>query len=189
MDFSWTPEQIELRDRIVEFAQSSLNDANRERDRSEEFNRRGFELCAEFGIQSMAVPAAYNASGIDTDLVTAALAMEAIGYGCRDNGLSMALAAHMWTVQRPIAEYGSEDQKQRFLPPLTAGELIGAHALTEPDAGSDNMAMQTTATPTDATVSAAAIDALPSRRRLLRTWEVAGSAWVSLAMVYLHRLR
>ena len=108
MDFSWTPEQIELRDRIVEFARSSLNDANRERDRSGEFNRRGFELCAEFGIQSMAVPAAYNASGVDTDLVTAALAMEAIGYGCRDNGLSMALAAHMW-----LAPVGQVRQRQR----------------------------------------------------------------------------
>lgn len=149
MDFSWSDEQEALRDRVVEFARSSLNTATIERDREGRFDRDAWKRCAEFGIQSMAVPAEYNAAGVDTDLVTAALVMEAIGYGCRDNGLSLALATHMWTVQRPIAEYGTEEQKRRFLPALTSGDMIGAHALTEPAAGSDHLAIETVATPTD----------------------------------------
>ncbi len=145
MDFSWSPEQLQLRERVVEFA-GTLGDDMLSRDRAGEFDHDAWRACGDFGIQSMAVPAAYNASGADTDVVTAALVMEALGYGCRDGGLNMALSTHMWTVQRPIVDYGSEDQKRRYLPAMTAGTMIGAHALTEPAAGSDHSALQTTAT-------------------------------------------
>ena len=95
MDFAFTDEQRALRERVVAFAQGDLNEDNLVRDRSGTFAHDAWKRCAEFGIQSVAVPAAYNASGVETDLVTAAMVMEALGYGCRDNGLNMALAAHM----------------------------------------------------------------------------------------------
>ena len=88
-------------------------------------------------ISSMAASAAYNASGVDTDILSAALLTEAFGYGCQDNGLSLALAAHMWTVAHPIGEFGSEDQKRRYLPGLCDGGLIGCHAVTEPEAAGE----------------------------------------------------
>lgn len=148
MDFGWTEEQLALRDRVAQFA-AGLNEDNAVRDRDSAFPSALWRRCAEFGVQSISVPAAFNASGETTDLMTAALAMEGLGFGCRDNGLSFALSAQMWTVQHPIAEFGTEDQKRRYLPAMCAGDLIGAHAVTEVDAGSDHMAMQTVAEPVD----------------------------------------
>jgi alkylation response protein AidB-like acyl-CoA dehydrogenase len=58
------------------------------------------------------------------DVLTSLLVMEALGYGCKDNGLGFGLGAQMWSVQTPINEFGSEDQKQRFLTKLCAGEWI-----------------------------------------------------------------
>lgn len=148
MDFALTPEQADLRDRVVGFARS-LEDDVVVRDRDGTFPRDLWNRCADFGLQSMSIPAEYNASGTDTDLLSAAVAMEAFGYGCRDNGLSLALATHMWTVQHPIAEFGTDAQRTRWLPPMSAGAIIGAHAVTEPEAGSDHLAMATIAEPVD----------------------------------------
>lgn len=145
MDFSWTPEQQALHDRIVAFA-ATLNDGTVERDRESLFDRSLWQRCADFGIQSLAVPGKYNTSGDDTDPVTAALAMEALGHGSRDNGLTLALATHMWTVAHPIAEFGTDDQKQRYLPKMAGGASIGCHAVTETNAGSDHSAIATLAT-------------------------------------------
>jgi len=148
MDFSWTSEQHAIYDDTVKFA-SSLNDGVAQRDTSGEFDRSGWLRCAEFGIQSLAVPAEHNTTGTDSDLVTAARGMEALGYGCRDNGLTLALATHMWTVAHPIAEFGTDDQKERYLPKMAAGSLIGAHAVTEQNAGSDHSAIETAAHPVE----------------------------------------
>lgn len=146
MDFSWTPEQLALRDEVLELA-GSLNDKITERDAAGEFSREAWKRCADAGFLSMAAPAAHNTTGSDTDPLTAALAVEAMGYGCRDLGLNLAMAAHMWTVQHPIAAHGTDEQKQRFLPAMTSGEMIGAHAVTEPEAGSDHHAITTHARP------------------------------------------
>ena len=75
--------------------------------------------------------------------------MEALGYGCEDTSLAFALAAQMWSVQHPIARFGSENAKQKYLPALSSGELIGCYALTEESAGSDHLALATLATPTE----------------------------------------
>jgi alkylation response protein AidB-like acyl-CoA dehydrogenase len=145
MDFSWTDEQLAYKASVVDFAQSELNDRLFERDRNGEFPREAWERCAHFGIQGLSVPAEYNGYR-DTEFLTAMLAMEAMGYGCRDNGLTFALNAQMWTVQLPILHFGNTEQKDRYLPDLTAGRLIGAHGVTEPGSGSDAFSMSTTAT-------------------------------------------
>lgn len=75
--------------------------------------------------------------------------MEALGHGCRDAGLLLALNAQMWSVQLPILKLGSEQQKQSVLRRLCAGEWKGAHAMTEPDAGSDAFGLKTYAEVTD----------------------------------------
>ncbi len=144
MDFSWSEDQTALRDDVIAFA-ATLNEGLRDRERVGEFPSEAWKRSADFGLLSMSVSSAHNASGIDTDLMTAALAMEALGYGCRDNGLNLALATHMWAVQHPIETFGTEEQKDRYLPPMTAGSMIGAHALSEPEAGSDHIALQTRA--------------------------------------------
>jgi len=71
--------------------------------------------------------------------------MEGLGRGSEDMGLSLALAAHLVICEIPIWQYGTEEQKKKFLPALCSGERIGAYGLTEPEAGSDAFALRTTA--------------------------------------------
>ena len=148
MNFSPSDDQLELAERLRTFG-ATLNDGLIDRDRSGIFPRSAWEACAEQGIHSMAVPGSYNTTGSDTDLMTAALALEGFGQGCHDNGLNLALSAHMWTVEHPIVRFGTDTQRAHFLPKLASGEWIGAHVVTEPEAGSDHQRISTTATPVE----------------------------------------
>jgi alkylation response protein AidB-like acyl-CoA dehydrogenase len=135
MDFSWTEEQLKYKKAVIEFAQKELNDALIENDRQGELARENWQKCAKFGILGLAVPEEYGGSG--ADIQTAMLVMEGLGYGCKDNGLIFGMNAQMWSVQHPILAFGSEEQKQKYLPALCSGTMIGAHGMSEPDSGSD----------------------------------------------------
>lgn len=143
MDFSLTPEQEEFRRSVRAFAERELDGDVREREKQGAFSREGWRKCAEFGIQSLPVPREYG--GLGEDIVTCMLAMQALGKGCRDSGLLFTLGSHMWTCEIPILGFGTEEQKQRYLPGMAAGELVGGHAMTEPEAGSDAYSLRTTA--------------------------------------------
>jgi alkylation response protein AidB-like acyl-CoA dehydrogenase len=144
MDFSWSQDQLALRERYVRFAEGELNAGLPERDRDSAFSREIWQKCADFGVLRLSVPEEYGGVA-EVDLLTSLLAMEGLGYGCRDNGLTFGLNAQLWTVQLPIARFGTEPQKRRFLPGLCSGRQIGAHAITEPEAGSDVFSLQTRA--------------------------------------------
>jgi alkylation response protein AidB-like acyl-CoA dehydrogenase len=143
MDFSWTEEQLTLKNAVVEFARRELNDDLIASDRQGEFSRQKWKKCASFGIQGLPIPEEYGGAGVD--ILSTMLAMEGLGYGCRDNGLVFALNAQLWSVQLPIVTFGTEIQKQTYLPRLCNGELIGAHGMTEPDSGSDAYKLRTLA--------------------------------------------
>ena len=144
MNFSWTPKQIEFKDKIIDFAKTHLvNEHILEHDKNLIFSRELWKKCADFGIQGLSVPQKYGGKFKDIDLLTATLAMQALGYGSNDNGICFALNAQMWTVQVPINEFGTEEQKEKYLRPMVKGTHIGAHALTEPEAGSDIFSMKT----------------------------------------------
>jgi alkylation response protein AidB-like acyl-CoA dehydrogenase len=144
MDFGWTDEQLARRAAARDFARRELaDDALDARDRDGRFERALWERCARFGILGLSVPA--ELGGSEIDLPTAMLVMEGLGEGCPDNGLAFALNAQLWTVQRPIVRFGSDAQKRRYLPGLCDGTLLGAHALTEPEAGSDAYSLTTRA--------------------------------------------
>lgn len=143
MDFSWSDEQLAFKRTVIEFAQKELNAGMRERDRRAEFSRDNWRKCAHFGLLGLPVPEAYGGTG--TDIMTTMLVMEGLGYGCHDNGLIFALNAQMWSVQLPILGFGSDAQKQKYLPRLCSGELIGAHGMSEPDSGSDAYSLRTRA--------------------------------------------
>ncbi|MBI1722718.1 MAG: acyl-CoA dehydrogenase family protein [Gemmatimonadetes bacterium] len=143
MDFSWSDEQLELYRSIASFAQKELNDHTVEHDHAGIFPRDLWRKAAEFGILGLPFPEEYGGSG--QDILTTLFALEALGYGCRDNGLIFGLNAQMWAVQTPIVRYGSDAQKQAYLPKLISGAWIGAHGMTEPDAGSDAFALSTAA--------------------------------------------
>lgn len=135
MDFELSSEQQELRAAVRSFAREHLNDGLEARDEAGTFPRAEWLQCAEFGLLGLPVPPEYGGQG--QDLVTTTIAMEALGWGCRDNGLVFSLNAQMWAVQMPLVHYGSEEQKREWLPRLVSGKAVGAHAITEPNAGSD----------------------------------------------------
>src|SRR4029453_9466163 len=143
MDFSWTPEQIALRRGVIDRAQAALNDGLEERDRHETFLPAHWKTCADLGLLGWDVPVAYGGRG--RDILPAVFLLEALGYGCRDNGLTLAVNAQIWTIQEPLLTFGSEEQKRAYLPKLCAGELLAADAVTEDGAGSDALNMATTA--------------------------------------------
>jgi alkylation response protein AidB-like acyl-CoA dehydrogenase len=143
VDFELSPEQSELAQAVRAFAIRELNHDLEARDREACFPRACWTQCAEFGLLGLPIPAAYGGQG--QDLVTTTIAMEALGHGCRDNGLVFSLNAQMWAVQMPILHFGSEAQKREWLPRLVSGRAIGAHAITEPGAGSDVFALSSRA--------------------------------------------
>ncbi|MFI8288378.1 acyl-CoA dehydrogenase family protein [Streptomyces sp. NPDC085614] len=143
MDFELTDEQRRLRKEIVAFARAELGRDVAEDDRTGRFPREDWDRCAGFGVLGWPVPREYGGGGLDP--LTTMIALEALGYGCRDNGLVFAVNNHLWACVVHLLLHGTEEQKRRFLPPLSAGTLVGAHALSEPEAGTDILGMSTTA--------------------------------------------
>jgi alkylation response protein AidB-like acyl-CoA dehydrogenase len=143
MDFSWTKEQLALRQSVISFAKRELNHDLIEKDRNSEFPREAWKRCAEFGIQGMPIPKEYGGGG--ADLLTTVCALEALGYGCQDNGLIFTINAHMWTSEIPFLQFGTEAQKRHYLPKLASGEFVGIQAMTEPESGSDAFSLRTRA--------------------------------------------
>ncbi len=143
MEFALSDEQQELFDTIARFAGNELNDDVAARDRDHVFARQAWERCARVGVQGLPVPEEYGGSGADP--LTIAVGLEALGYGCRDNGLLFSLGAHMWSCELPLVSVGSEEQKRRYLPGLCDGSLIGVQGMTEPGSGSDAMSLRTVA--------------------------------------------
>jgi L-prolyl-PCP dehydrogenase len=143
MDFSFDPEQLSYKKSVLEFARNELVRDVIPLDRNSDFDREGFLQCARFGIQGLPIPEQYGGSAADP--LTVVVAMEALGYACKDNGLLFSINAQMWSFELPILEFGSEQQKMRYLPRLCSGEMIGVHAMTEPQSGSDAFDLRTEA--------------------------------------------
>ena len=147
MDFYWSEDQLALKREAVSFAQRELNDDIAKHDRENRFSRKNWDKCARFGILGLCIPKEYGGQG--QDVLTTILVMEGLGYGCEDNGLTSALSGQMWGVQEPILTFGTEAQKQKYLPGLCHGQLLGAHGMTEADSGSDAFSLQTRAEKTE----------------------------------------
>lgn len=144
MDFEFSEAQRTWHDSALAFAREQLSDPDLAgRDERREFWREGWSRCARFGIHGLPIPKQYGGQGQDLPVTIAA--MEGLGYGCEDNGLIMAINAALWTVTTPILHYGTEAQKQRYLPALCDGSILSANGASEVGAGSDIFAMKTRA--------------------------------------------
>jgi alkylation response protein AidB-like acyl-CoA dehydrogenase len=141
LEFSLSAEQRELKEAAVAFARAELNQDLAEREESGEFPVQAWQACAQFGIQGLPVPAELGGGG--SDILTTVLVMEALGYGCHDNGLIFSLNAQMWSLELPLVKFGTPAQQHAYLPGLVSGDLIGAHAMTEPESGSDAFSIRT----------------------------------------------
>lgn len=129
--------QKQLYASVVEFAKNHLSKA------ADEFDRQRWQKCAEFGVLGWFVPVEFGGSGLS--VVSTVHALEALGYGCMDNALTLGLNGQMWSVQEPILHFGTPDQKKYYLPKLCSGELIATHAMTEKGSGSDSFRLAATA--------------------------------------------
>jgi len=143
VDFSWTEEELRLRQGAREFASARLAEGVPQRDRDSTFSRELWNACAEFGLQGLLTADASNGGG--ANLLSAVAILEGIGYGARDNGLVFSVVAHAASCVEPLATFGSEAQRREWLPRLADGTLIGATGITEPDSGSSALTLATTA--------------------------------------------
>jgi isovaleryl-CoA dehydrogenase len=145
MDFE-LPEEYQLAyQSAFEFGQKEIRPHNAEIERSDDFPPWLWKRLAEQGYTGIAIPEEYGGSG--GDFMMAAIVARGIG---RANGaISMSYGAHLNLCAHNILRNGTEEQKQRYLPQLASTEMIGALALTEPNAGSDAMGIRTIARPVD----------------------------------------
>jgi alkylation response protein AidB-like acyl-CoA dehydrogenase len=144
MEFSWSDQQQRRYRACVEFAERELNEGLAERDAQERFARENWQKCALFGVLGWLMPEQYGGEGLD--VVTTVRLLEGLGYGCRDNALTLGLNGQIWSVQMPLLHFGSEEQKARYLPALCSGKLLAAHGMTEDDSGSDAFSLRSKAT-------------------------------------------
>jgi butyryl-CoA dehydrogenase len=141
MEFKLTAAQQAVQERARRFAQDEVAPRAREADERGEFPLDLVRRMGELGFLAGAMSPAYGGSGIDH--VGAALVYEEVGRA--DSSVRGFLAVHAGLVSACIDDWGSEEQKRRYLPRLATGELIGCYCLTEPNAGSDAASIETTA--------------------------------------------
>lgn len=141
MFFSLTEEQMAVREAAREFAQKECLPGVIERDRDMIFPKDQVKMMAELGFLGMMVSPEYGGGGMDT--ISYALAMEEISKV--DNSCSVIMSVNNSLVCWGSEEYGTEEQKRKYLPRLAQGEIIGSFCLSEPEAGSDATSQRTTA--------------------------------------------
>ena len=102
-----------------------------------------WRAAADAGVLRLVLPAEYGGQG--RPMLEAMHALHALGEGCRDNGMLLALNGQLWAMQMSVYEFGSDAQKTQFLPGMADGSIICAHAVTEANSGSDVTGIRTTA--------------------------------------------
>ena len=136
-----TAEHKMLRDMVKSFVQSEVEPQAHKSDREEKFNLELFKKLSELGLLGITVPEQYGGSGLDATAVV--IAHEELS--ASDPGFCLAYLAHTLLAVNNLAVNGSDIQKQKYLPGLSDGSLIGAMAMSEPDYGTDVMGMKSTA--------------------------------------------
>lgn len=143
-DSSLTEEQRAIRDVVHEFAVEEIRPGAQEADETETFPEDVWDGLAEMDLTSLTVPEEYG--GFDADRMTYSLVNEEVAYG--QLAVATALSVHSLATSC-IAEFGSEEVKEEWLPEMATGRPVGAFCLSEPQAGSNPAEMTTSATKTD----------------------------------------
>ncbi len=141
MLFQTTKQHEEFRKIVREFAESEIKPIAFELDQESQFPHEAIKKLGSMGIMGLPYPKEYGGAGMD--VLSYAIAVEELARV--DGGAGVILSAHVSLGSFPIAAFGTEEQKKKYLVPLAKGEKIGAFGLTEPNAGSDAGGTETTA--------------------------------------------
>ena len=141
MDFDLSEDQIMMRDSAREFADKRLKDIAEELDAKATMPDELLAETGELGYFGLLAPDQYG--GLEVDMLSYALVIEEIARKCA--GLAITLSVHNSLTIGAIATYGTDENKEKFLPKLATGEFIGAYSLSEPDSGTDAGSLKTTA--------------------------------------------
>lgn len=141
MNFELTENQKMIRDMVRGFAEREIAPVAAELDQKEEYPKEILKKMAQLGLLGIIVPPQYGGAGADT--VSYALVVEEISKKCASTGV--VTSVHNSLASWPIMKFGTDEQKEKYLPILSKGEKIGAFAATEPNAGSDLGALESTA--------------------------------------------
>jgi short-chain 2-methylacyl-CoA dehydrogenase len=145
MEFDLSEDQRQVRDLVREFASEEIAPGAAERDEREELPLDIVKKLGELGICGVPIPEAYG--GLGADAVTWALVIEELGRA--DPSVAVTVSVATGLAGGMIQRYGSDDQRQRWLPPIASGEMLAGFGLTEPGSGSDAGALRTRARLTD----------------------------------------
>ena len=141
MTFKLTEEQLMIRSMVRDLARSEFAPRAMERDKTKEFPADNLAKLGELGLMGMMVPPEYGGSGADT--VSYVLALSEVAYACASTAVVMSV--HNSIVCESILRHGTDAQKEKYLKRMATGKMIGAFALTEPNAGSDPVRQTTRA--------------------------------------------
>jgi len=139
MEFELTPEQQQVRDLVREFATQEIAPGAAQRDEHEELPLDIVKKLGELGICGVPIPEEHG--GLGADAVTWALVIEELGRADASVAVTVSVASGL--AAGMIARYGSNEQRQRWLPPIAGGEMLAGFGLTEPGSGSDAAALRT----------------------------------------------
>ncbi|MDD5711402.1 MAG: acyl-CoA dehydrogenase family protein [Smithellaceae bacterium] len=138
MSFQLTSEQEMIRLMARDFARKELEPNARQWDEQERFPQEAVKKMGNLGLMGMMIPVEYGGAGVGA--VGYSLALQEIAYGCASTAVTMSVTN---LSQDPLLKFGTEAQKKKYLAPLASGEMLGAFAVTEPNAGSDPGGMVT----------------------------------------------
>ena len=141
----WTDAQTELRNSVVEWS-GRLNDTAEAQSDKENLLKM-WQVVREMGVLSLPIKSEYG--GLEQDILTTLYVLESFGRHCHDSGFSFAVSSHIVSTSIPIQKFGNETQRYKYLPDLSSGKKIGAHAISEVESGSDAWNMKTHARKAD----------------------------------------
>ena len=143
MDFSLTEKQKMLKKITREFAETYIVPVAKESDEKQELDPTAFQKMKEMKFFGACIPEEFGGAGLHDDSIAYCIVVEEIGRA--DAAWGLSIAVHNSLATYPIYKFGTEEQKQKFIPALAKGDKVGAFCLTEPDAGSDAGGVQVSA--------------------------------------------
>lgn len=141
MKLELSEDQQAIRDVVRDFVRGSVAPRAEEIDRTDQFPADLVGMAADLDLMGIVIPEEYGGTGLDH--ISFALFVEEVASA--SGSLAVILDVHTSVGSEPILEFGNEEQKQKYLPAMARGDLLGAFALTEPEAGSDAASLATTA--------------------------------------------